>query len=487
MTFLIFAALTGCAPDDANINGDWFVWLAANSSPTVAEDELSLDGASIFECSGRGWDAERCMFDPGYIGPTVGGFSDEDEFIGGACARMNAEGNFNIADGACDGEYADSCTEEDVTSFAEECEQLHGLAYNRWIVEDGYYGLSGQLESWRSEALINSEGDLQLTVHIDLGNDQDFRFHFSIDPNFAPDECLEKNEDDEDGAPTVYRAFQDGSNWVQEWSEDEEGNQIFYLNAGAFQVDPNDSDNSWYFSDDMVSGYGASKFAAGEFNSRAGDYGHYDLDGTGLLWGQDALSGSDLFGGFLGVSSQGHSGELGLTVDPNDYVDWREQYLANLDQLCHTVKGAACEATNDEPLVEGEILSWEDEMVTVLGAVNDLNNDGILDEGEARFEHKIESNMWRPIDGTVSGVDGWMEVHSSWVRLQTGQVVAPGENVKGDYQILYEGTEAGSRLLIRGEFEITNLEMDEWGYDRLEDVKREENGTPYCGGADAPK
>jgi hypothetical protein len=65
--------------------------------------------------------------------------------------------------------------------------------------------------------------------------------------------------------------------------------------------------------------------------------------------------------------------------------------------------------------------------------------------------------------------------------------VAPGENVKGDFQIVYEGTEAGSRLMVRGEFEITELEMDQWGYSRLEDTKRLENGTPYCDGADAPE
>jgi hypothetical protein len=481
MNFLLLAALTGCAPDDANVEGDWFVWLAAGSSPTVAEGELSLSGAQIFECSGRGWDAEQCMFDPGYIGPTVGGFSPDDEYIGGACARKNdggesGEPNYNPADGPCDGEYAEGCNEEDVAGFAEECEELRNLSYNRWIVEDGYYGLTGDIDAWRSEALINSEGDLQLTVHVDLGDDQDFRFHFSIDPAFAPDECLE------DDLGHVYRAFQGGSNWIHEWSEDEEGNQIFYLNAGAFQVDPNDSEESWYFSDDMVSGFGASKFAAGEFNSRAGDYGHYDIDHNGLGWGYDYLNGTPLTGAFLGVSVADHAGGMGIIADPDNYIDWREQYLANFDQLCSSVKGAGCENYDDD-----DLMSWEEEMVTVLGAIDDKNGDGLLDEGEARFEHKIETNMWRPIDGTVSGIDGWMEVHSSWVRLRTGQTVAPGENVKGDFQIVYEGTEAGSRLMVRGEFEITELEMDQWGYSRLEDTKRLENGTPYCDGADAPE
>ena len=96
MNILLFAALTGCAPDHADVDGDWFAWLAAGSSPTIQEDELSMGDATIFECSGRGWDADTCMFDPGYIGPNMGGFSDSDEFIGGACAQMNDAGNYNL-------------------------------------------------------------------------------------------------------------------------------------------------------------------------------------------------------------------------------------------------------------------------------------------------------------------------------------------------------------------------------------------------------
>ena len=153
------------------------------------------------------------------------------------------------------------------------------------------------MDAWRSEALINSEGDLQLTIHVDLGDDQDFRYVWSIDPDFAPDDCLE-NEDGE-----LYRAFSDGSSWVQEWSEDEDGNLVYYLNAGSYQVDPTDSENSWYLSDDMVAGYSHAKFAAEEFSSHPGEYGHYDLDGSPLAWGTDALSGGTLAGGFLGVES----------------------------------------------------------------------------------------------------------------------------------------------------------------------------------------
>ena len=475
MNILLFAALTGCAPDHADVEGDWFAWLAAGSSPTIQEDELSLDDATVFECSGRGWDPTTCDFVPGYIGPTMGGYDDSDQYIGGDCARMNSEGNFDIRQGECDGAYAEDCNEEDIAGFTAECDQLRSLEKNQWVLDDGYYGLKGDLDAWRSEALINSEGDLQLTIHVDLGDDQDFRYVWSIDPAFAPDDCLENDEGE------LYRAFSDGSNWVQEWSEDEEGNLIYYLTAASYQVNLTDSEISWYLAEDMVAGYSHAKFAAEEFSSHPGEYGHYDLEGGPLPWGTDAISGGTLAGGFLGVDVDGHAGTIGF-AGSDDYVDWYEQYQANFETLCGTVKGAKCENFDDD-----DTMTWEDEMVLALGAVTDSNGNGLLDDGEARFEHKIEGNMWRPLDNTISGMDGWMEVHSSWVRLKTGQTVAPGETVAGDFQIFFEGAEAGSRLLVRGAFEITDLEMDRWGYDILEDTKREENGTPYCGGAQAPQ
>jgi len=37
--------------------------------------------------------------------------------------------------------------------------------------------------------------------------------------------------------------------------------------------------------------------------------------------------------------------------------------------------------------------------------------------------------------------------------------------------------------IVRGEFKTTRLREDKWGYPILEDEKREENRTPYCGGA----
>ena len=69
------------------------------------------------------------------------------------------------------------------------------------------------------------------------------------------------------------------------------------------------------------------------------------------------------------------------------------------------------------------------------------------------------------------------------MRLEAGQTIADGERVKGDFQILYEGDEGGSRVLVRGEFDIEAVREDRWGYEILEDAKRAQNDTAFCGGA----
>jgi hypothetical protein len=467
MNLLLLTALTGCAPQDATVSGDWFAWLAANSSATVENNTLDFDGATAFECSGKkGWDPEVCDFEPGYIGPPNG---IKDNYIGGDCPMYNAEENFNPDDGPCNVSYGSQCNEKTLEDFAEQCAELQTLENNTWIVDDGYYGLTGDIEPWRTEALLNSEGDLQLTVHIDLGEGEDFRFGFAVDPDFAPIDCLE----DENG--DAYVAHRDGSNWIDEWSEDEDGNRIYYLNTGAYQHNPFKGADTWYLSDDMLSGYGFSKFSSEELSSVPANYGFYP----------DDIEEPEMSASFLAVDDH----EM-----PN-----LSDYDARVEELCERTVGAACthlsvdndgdgasENDGDCDDADAEVLpadcpdtvdipmSWADEFVTVLGAAKN---------GEARFEHKIESNKWRPIDSTISGLDGWMEVHSSWVRLEGGQTIADGENVKGDFQVLFKGEEGGSRVLVRGEFDIEALREDRWGYEILENAKRSENGTEFCGGA----
>ena len=439
MIALLFASLIGCAPQDATVSGDWFAWLSAGSSATVAEDNLDLSASTRFSCGGAGWDAETCDWHPNYIGPTSG-YADNDQYIGGDCER--AEGS--VA-GICDGEFVNCNSNEDLdgdgdmdsddamAGFAEECRYITGVKaaeFQTWLADDAYYGATGKIEPWRTEAIINSEGDFQLTTHVDLGNGQDFRFHFTIDPAFNPVECVT----DEDDNPVIVDS--DGSNWVDEWSEDEDGYDIFYLNAGSYQVNPNDSETWWYLNNELLSGWGFSKFAAEEFYSHAPSYGNYDEDGNGQA--------------FLGITDHerpDHDAYARAIVDLCAQVyGWDCEYMQTDDD-----GDGASEAEGDcddfsadvtvddcpDRTSEDEPLSWQDEMIVAAGAAKG---------GEAKFAHKVEYNTWRPIDDTVTGLDGWMEVHSSWVRIKHGSKIKEGGKVEGDYQVFYDGAESGSRL-----------------------------------------
>jgi hypothetical protein len=407
---LTLAALLigGCTPRDAEVDGNWFVWLAANTSGTVAGDRLPTltDDSTVFECSGRGWDSEAGTWDEGYIGPRIEADYSDDRFIGGACARTDG------------GSYQNFCADL-VDEMTAECDGVSALDFHLWQQEDGFYGLSGGITGWRTEGLLNSEGDLQLTVHNDLGHGEDFRFHFSIAPDFAPADCIE----DDEGNPSLQHV--DGADWVEQWSADEEGHRIWYINAGSYQVNPNDSDIYWYLPNEWNSGYGYAKWSAEEFNSHPGDYGNYNED----------------FDHFVAISNR---------EDPS-----MDEYAASVEALT----------------TQGE--TWAAELHdTAQASVG----------GTPAFTHKIESNDWRPIDIHSHGLDGWMELHSSWVRIKDSSEIVEGGTVEGDYQIYYDGSESSSRLLVNGTFKIENLRVDPWGYPAFEEQKREENGTAYCGG-----
>jgi hypothetical protein len=389
---LAFLLFTGCNPQDATItDGQWFSWLAANSSKVFIDESLpfledlsesSYDDSlaiSMYECSGRT--------------RTDDGFVREQE-------------GYSYTSG-------EDCGDIDEIDFES----------HKFIQNDGYYLLNQSITPWRTEALINGEGDLQMTVHHALPDGEDFRFAFSIDPYFRPTLCTTDTE----GNPKVE--YMDGSDWVDRWSEDEGEFNIYYLNAGAYQLNPSDTDDYWFLTTDMSSGFGHAKFSAEEFNSIPTAYGNYDEDGGG-----------------------------------DDFM-----YVANRNDVDYTGYDTSVETLREQAL------GWQDERITASGANID---------GTPAFEHKVEGNQWRPINPSSAGLDGWGEVHSSWVRLTKGSEIVEGGTVKGDFQILLTAVESNSQILVTGGFEIEDLREDAWSYPILEDSKRVENSTTFCGGAE---
>ncbi len=405
--FLALILLTGCKPTDAELNGDWFAWLAANSSATVAEEGIAdiRDKSTIFDCK-RGWDAETELFEPGYIGPTQDDDPNDARFVGGDCDPDDSD-----------------CTAAEADMQAE-CDEIDALEWYSFLQDDGYYGLSGEFEAWRTEAMLNGEGDFQLTAHHRLGNGSDFRFAFAIKPTFAPVECVTNDS----GEAEIQ--YVDGQSWVDAWSEDEDGHSIYYLNSGSAQANPADDEEFWYVITDWSSGAGQAKFGAEEFLHDTTYYQNVNL----------------------------------LLEDLGEEQIDREDPDASLAEPAYT----AWQDTSD---------LYVDELVSVAGAQ--------VGE-EAAFSHKLETNEWREMDRSDSGFDGWIDTYNSWVRIKDGSKFEQGGTVEGDYQIYYVGFESASRVLVSGTFKVDKLREDPWAYPILENEKREENETAFCGGAAMP-
>jgi hypothetical protein len=420
---MLALSLIGCAPQDAEVTAHWFTWLAANSSPSIDENSIDsmLEEATAFECSGRGWDRDEEEWENGYIGPG-NELLTAATYIGGDC---------DPDDESCDADALEA-----------ECDDVNNAYFHTYLQEDGYYAMQGSVEPYRTEAYLNSENDFQLTVHQRLGGGEDFRFHFTIAPDFAPVECI-----DEDG--TTVARYVDDAEWVNQWSDTEDGYSIYYLNAGAYQRNPSDTDDYWYLINDWNSGYGSAKFSSDEFASLPGEYGDYDHLEAYESGARETLFANS--GHFLAVGDRS-------ALDDASIAD---TYAAYSDTLTGLAEG------------------WGEEMSNIAGASSD--------DGNFTYTEKVEDNQWRPIDTGISGLDGWMEVHHSWVRIKDGASFELGSAIEGDFQILMGGIDSGSRMVVIGSFKVESLRDDPVGYPFLEDELRgpEGNNTPYCGGTTA--
>ena len=216
-----------------------------------------------------------------------------------------------------------------------------------------------------------------------------------------------------------------------------------------------------------------------EADNEPGEPVAYDLDGANVLqqWSED----EDGTVYYLNGTS--------LQINPSDSEDywvlpqeWRSGFAnakfsgEEFDVLTpdYTFLGISETNPNDEwyaYLSEhfgtlGSIYSAE------LAAYGQMDWDG--------FETKFEDNQWRPIDGAEAGLDNWVEHHTSWVRVDEGSNLEVGGSASGEFQILLGGSEAASQMVVRGTFNVPEIQEEKWGYGVLEDELREQNGTVLC-------
>jgi hypothetical protein len=436
----VVALLAGCTPQDADVQAKYAIYLAAASSENI--NRLDSTGVPVEDRQEKlGLTPVDCR-DLTYLADEADDDAEAAELI--AAARLTG------ADYA-----AECCSNADATDDFD-CNPVQPAWFD-WMNDYAYFLKEGDVEPWRTEAVITTEGDFQLTVHMDFPDFGDLRFGWVIDPTFQPKECV-------DGTDGAELQDVDGS-WLDGWSQGEEGT-LWQLNAGAYQVNPSDNAKAWYFQPSWDAGYTFARFGDEEFYGHATDY-------------QDSLYRPFYAKTYYGDCADGGDNDNDGDVDGDD-------------KECHTgldFEGPQIPASHGTSA--DQYADWVAETRTYFNgddtekAIADLS---VMGKSTFPLQMKIEDNGWRgetTDEDPSAGFQGWLGVSSSWVRIDNPEDIAvhPDKPITGEFQIYLEGLAAASKMFIGGTFSINNVREDVWGFNQgtLDEVKREENDTPECG------
>lgn len=494
---LVLALLSGCDPHDGTVTGRYVMYFAAATSGNVQhareayepvactyeqDDPLAteFDYEQIYkdDCWKEKVEAEKKFQDELGLRPLdCRGFRDapysedgtpnavrirdsmipgwEDEYESYCCAEAVDDDPDNDPDG-------DMFTTGDCTP--------RQARFANWLDDKAFYAKTDEIVTWREEALLTAEGDLQLTVHMNT-EFGDVRFGWVIKPGFAPTECV-----DVDGVSTERPLFED-SNWIDGWSnmyEEDDGYTVYLLNDGAYQLNPNNPDDAWYFDYTWSAGAAFSRFGDELAYQYTSDYADYsDAASVPFFVSRDdegkITGGYPYDGGQYPELNCGDGGDGCLQVlDYADFIDLMKDNFHN-----------------------GGV---DRDGVEYSAADHEFADYGRVTRDEFEFNTKIEDNSWRttaPGAGAdAEGFDGWSSVNPSWVRLKIDREkldgLEPGvltEPITGDFQLMfYSADTTGSVWAFEGSFSIDRIGEDVWGAEEeLDDLKRAENETASCG------
>jgi hypothetical protein len=373
---LLLLLSVGCAPQNAEITGGtYWTFLSYNSSRTLFEANVDLDAADdhyAVDCRPLGQDEDPL---PGAL-----------DICGSDTWPPRHEG---------------------------------------WLRRDAFEVISEPLDPWRGEAVITSEGDLLLTFHHRPPGSEDFRFAIVINPEFEPLRCVQT-----EGGGVEYEVV-DGLDWVEQWSADEDGS-LYFLNSGAYQFNPSNTEDLWVLPQEWRAGYATARYAAEDFSMRRVRYG---LPSAYIAFEVDDAvepTAADLF------------------------------YTAMMPGSDPTESGAF-QAQIDRVLEVADDIEAEMAMV------------------EVTFRPMVHTNEWRIPDGHAGGLDGWVELHYNWIRFDSGSDLEVGGEASGDFGLVFDAQESQSRVFITGSFQIDRIKRDRWVTADVEAAKLEEYGTTLCG------
>ena len=229
---------------------------------------------------------------------------------------------------------------------------------------------------------------------------------------------------DDPGEPTLIPY--DQADWTAEMSADEDGFDIYYLNAGAYQVNPDNEDVIWTLPQEWLSGFAAARFAADNFSSV----------GTGDF---DFIYQFDLP---LDIEE-----ETVFTAGDQFYADFAEEAKAQADW-------------------------WASNANAWTGMDPELYSD---------FNFRVEDNAWRTRDSLKTGLDSWVYRTPNYVRIANGSNLEEGGSASGEFQIHLVSYDSASAMIVQGTFEVPEISGDKWTYGSLEEELIERNQTEICG------
>jgi hypothetical protein len=352
---------------------------------------------------------------------------------------------------------------QEVCSGSEKQEKRGELSFpveaEGWLNEGAYHVVGGQMEPWRGEAIMTSEGHFQVTFHQKIPGGEDMRFAFSVDPNFQPQQCVE------DAEGTVGMVNIDGD-WLGGWSqdltdmsEDDDLHPVFaqysdhfdgtmyYANARAFQFDPDNTEDTWSLPLEWRAGFTTGKFADEFFHARTTRYGDPAIYAS--------FESDD--GGQPTTDQLYYCGETG-----------------NCNELCNTVNDVADTVAAEMALAGPDGPAYADE------ASEDLE----------WYRPLVHCNTWRDTDldgelepgpdGRPPGLDGWVGLHYNWLIIDPSSTLEEGGSASGVFNFVYDGDESRSRFFIQGEFSVDKIKNDRWTSDDIEAIKLAQNGTQLC-------
>jgi len=348
--------------------------------------------------------------------------------------------------------------------------------YESWENQGAFHVVEEDLDPWRGEAVITAEGDLQIAFHHHIPGGQDMRFVIAVDPDFAPQHCIQ------DTNGHAKRVPLDGD-WITNWSDETlgwvqkqldkdnnpygnsfdmiepylDGGKLFFLNALSYQYNPIAPDSpSWNLPPAWEAGSAEGKFVEEDVFQRRARYG----DPT--VYNAVELSGSS---------------STGANVDPSQLF-WCD-LPAGADPHTASCGGASkgwSSMTDIDDTIHQIASDIHDELNLVMQP--DKDQDPVYEY--APLGH---SNFWREPDGLPAGLDSWGELHYNYVVFDKGSDLSVGGHADGGFELVFDASESSTRMFVKGRFTIPKIKNDHWKTVDLEHEKLIENGATLCSAA----